>query len=384
MNKRLLVWCIVLVLMAALVGLIAANQRRIRLSRELVHAANRHDAPGVEALLAQGADPNTRDWNTHNGYKPFVPPWYEKPLALLMRQKPRTADPYVGPTVLMIAAHNGDDAVVMRLLRHGANVAMQGTSIFYNGNITPTPALMEAMEARHFSTACLLLNHGAPVNVRYKGQTPLMCVDQIDIAAALIAHGADVNVMSDSHETPLIYAIEVCHFPVSQFLVAKGADVNARTWDHKTPLMLAIASSDTASVNLLLDHGANLNDQDFRGATSLMQACVMQHRTPMIALLLRRGANINARDNNGRSALFLAAERKDVPLLRLLLANGADANTQDRAGRTALMVASSVQFWEKSGKWQARRAATISLLRRHGAQLADYKTTGSSGKGHSL
>lgn len=185
---------------------------------KLVEAASKRDAATMQALLAQGANPNARD---------------------------ETQNPANGPTALMVAAHHGDGAAVNALLAHGADVNATGLSIeaiANGGDDTPdsTP-LTEALGQGHVGIAESLLKHGASVNAPNSlGETPLMLsVSLGDVPAVklLLANGADVNAKADNGKTSLMLAAEGARVDIAQLLLAKGADVNAKDNDGATALI---------------------------------------------------------------------------------------------------------------------------------------------------
>lgn len=81
--------------LTCLVGALVSTSYHARLSAALIQAINQRDGRRAEHLLAQGADPNTRDWQTYfyQAGAPARPPWYEKYLARLTHRKPRPPTP---------------------------------------------------------------------------------------------------------------------------------------------------------------------------------------------------------------------------------------------------------------------------------------------------
>lgn len=88
--------------------------------------------------------------------------------------------------------------------------------------------------------ALLLLDAGASVADRDKGGcTPLHLAEEVDLAEALIAHGADVNARTRNGFTPLLMVASLSfmneeRLPVLDVLLRHGADPNAKTSDGKT------------------------------------------------------------------------------------------------------------------------------------------------------
>jgi len=345
-------------LLALLTGLTLFAFQHAWADRQLLAAVNSRDAPSVETLLRQGADPNTRDWQTYfyQAGSPFRPPWYEKYLARLTHRKPRPADPYVGPTVLMIAADHGDVAVAQSLLRHGADVTRAGTEIEYDNSIPVPPVvgvLWEAVKEDKAPMVKLLLQHGAPVNALGRGLTPLLLTEEPEIATALLDGGADVNATTDAStegdegKTPLILAI--------------GAWYPLHGYSDQDAVVQKLAM-----IRLLLSRGANINATAKYGATALSEAEAHQMHD-YVQLLLAHGADSNVRDLEGDTPLTAAANEGDLIYMRLLLSHGADVNAQNNRGQTALMLASHLAYSGYGAHWQQDRRAKIRLLRQFGA-----------------
>jgi hypothetical protein len=145
----------------------------------LVAAVKKRDAIQVKSLLARGASPNARDNSA-------LQEWQKEMAKLVTEQDPASgnlrthklgegARPFLGPTVLMIAAYENDDAMMRILARAGADVNATGVSygatraaatdftVDLENRVT---LLMEAMMGGKESSMRLLLKSGAKVNAR--------------------------------------------------------------------------------------------------------------------------------------------------------------------------------------------------------------------------
>jgi Ankyrin repeats (3 copies) len=94
---------------------------------------------------------------------------------------------------------------------------------------------------RDFAVIKFLVKHGANINVQgYKKHTPLGWISARnfpDIVAFLLKAGADVNQRGNNNMTPLMIALNRNRFTNVKLLVEAGADVNAkigryRVWDY--------------------------------------------------------------------------------------------------------------------------------------------------------
>ena len=167
--KRASLLLLPVLLLTGLIGSILTHQRHAGFNAALIRAVNRHDAPSVDSLLAQGADPNTRDWKTYyaDSGMSLPPPWYQQ-LYDQVRREHSQQDYYVGPTMLMIATFHGDTRIVLSLLKHGAAITASGTCLNPLGlsSITPVPPLYVAIDNNEAEMALLLIKQGAPVNAQ--------------------------------------------------------------------------------------------------------------------------------------------------------------------------------------------------------------------------
>ncbi|HEX6133787.1 MAG TPA: ankyrin repeat domain-containing protein [Longimicrobiales bacterium] len=167
--------------------------------------------------------------------------------------------------------------------------------------------------------------------------------DRIDIARALVGHGADVNAQSTPDGlAPLHYAAERGYHGIVQVLLDAGADADLRTSAGRTPLAhaaLEFASGDADIARMLVDAGANPDVADAAGRTPVHHAAAAGH-----AALLRRiagRADADAPDTLGLRPLHLALMAGHREALEALLDAGADPNATGRDGRNALAYAAT-------------------------------------------
>lgn len=92
-----------------------------------------------------------------------------------------------------------------------------------------------------------------------------------EVAAELLARGADVNAVSQNNMrvAPLHSAVAGHHARLAEALVKAGAEVNAAQQDGFTPLMGAAQNGNLALVEFLLEHGANVSAVTADGRTAL-------------------------------------------------------------------------------------------------------------------
>jgi ankyrin repeat protein len=216
------------------------------------------DMPRIEFLVGKGADVNKRNDQ--------------------------------GDTPLDIAALQRNPDLVKFLLDHHADVNARG-----NNGMTP---LIEAVMQDDTGTLKVLATHGADLESRTsEGATPLALAiseDNMKAALALIDVGAPLNTKSTKLGLTALmvaagrepYEVSISgqrhelenatldpHYPdalqVARALIAHGADVNAVSTSGVTALMLAAAHDSTPVVGLLLQSGADPAKRSPDGKTAL-------------------------------------------------------------------------------------------------------------------
>jgi ankyrin repeat protein len=265
-----------------------------------------------------------------------------------------------GSTPLLVAATNGDPALVNRLLKAGADPNVK--------NALNTTPLLEAAFHSNTEIIKLLLEAGADPNTAgADGQTPLMLIargDNVTVAKMLLDKGANGKAReSQRQQTALMWAASNNQGPMTRLLLERGVDLDAKTaTDLMTPLVsaepralprspggmtaLMFASREGCldCVKAMIEKGATVNLPDPEGVTPLLWA-IWNTRFDVAKYLIEHGADVNRWDWWGRTPLYLAVDyvtlphggRPDQPsldetlpidIVRLLLDKGADPNPQ--------------------------------------------------------
>lgn len=179
-----------------------------------------------------------------------------------------------GYTLLTVASSKGLDEMVDLLASKGADINAKGTN---------PRGYAPLHRVRNKRTAEILLSYGANVNLQTTNdaQTPLSLVssgmlfgfwskdekDMMEIAEALISHGADINLGA-----PLSNAVFANNATMVNFLIAHGADING-VGKYASPLSSAGANSDNLEMaKFLVEKGADINRQDGNGNSPLQVA----------------------------------------------------------------------------------------------------------------
>lgn len=170
------------------------------------------------------------------------------PMALLGLDAPN------GKSALMVAAKQGDLALVQRMAKLGADI----NELTKTGG---TP-FMFAVLGDHIDVASWLHSKGADLNAKgsngWSAATIAGAKGQADMLRWLIDAGADINAPDVYRFTPLMRAVDNQHLESAQVLLNIGnASVDFKDESDNTALHFAVANKQQALVELLLDHGAN-------------------------------------------------------------------------------------------------------------------------------
>jgi uncharacterized protein len=298
-------------------------------SAALIWAASRNDVAMVDLLLGAGADPKAA--NEYGATALYAAADNADP-TLTKKLLAAGADPKAalnsGETPLMLAAREGQIATVHALLEGGADPNAKEK----NGLQT---ALMWAIAGGHSDVTKELVQYKADVNaVSKSGSTALMFAARGDLESArtLLNAGADPNLqIPDWGGTALIIASTMGQADIVEALLNKGADASYRDKNSFTALHAAVRDSDygeepgqraraVATVKVLLAHHADPNAR-------------LHQEKPTV-----RG--LDELQFEGGTPIALAAEVNNLEAIKLLVNAGGDPNIPTAFGTTPLMLAS--------------------------------------------
>ena len=155
-----------------------------------------------------------------------------------------------------------------------------------------------------------------------------------DIAALLVAHGADCRAKNRRGAQPLHYAADANRWdPMAQgdtieYLISVGADPNALDRSGVSPLHGAVRTRSLAAVRALMDGGADPRRPNRSGSTPLHLAVqttgrggsgsqqAREQQAAIVSLLLERGANVSDQDRHGKDVRQAATSEWARALLR--------------------------------------------------------------------
>ena len=253
-----------------------------------------------------------------------------------------------GAPGIWLASRYGHFSVVELLLEKGAEVDIRHN----HSGFTP---LYEAGIGGHASIVALLLSHGADASARFKGyyhrrsalkgfKRSVDADDRIAKADETLLHaivrGRGEGAMLESEMSSTV-----------SLLLEHGASIEAINPSFETPLHIACGGGDSFWVSVLLHHGASPGAQNVNGRTPLMYTVFYDSPHAVIfELLLKKAtiADIVHRDKGDCSILSLSIgllgetnESEDVTMLLL--------NTVNFRAAQELGTPESDEFVELSG-----------------------------------
>ncbi|MDP4224008.1 MAG: ankyrin repeat domain-containing protein [Bacteroidota bacterium] len=226
---------------------------------------------------------------------------------------------------LMIAASNGYDSEIERLVSKGADINAASEE-----GATP---LVYAVANKHLSTVKKILGHNPDIDrLTGAGDSPLHIAvknQDLEIAEVLIRAGANTRITDRNGATPLHFAALYGSFYMADLLLYYDADPNIKANDGTTPLMAAIWWGYADIADLLMQNGSNIEARDKDGFTPFLIAA-QNGDTLMMNLLLKEGVDIYEKNDFNYNALDLTIEANQKPAFELLLKKGDKWSSFDR------------------------------------------------------
>ena len=369
----------------------------------LALAAARGHAPVVDVLLRAGADPNRASPHGETPLMAAARTGVVGSVAALLKHGAAAGvdarEGWRGQTALMWAAAEGHAAVVAPLAAAGADVDARS-----DGGFTP---LAFAVRAGHADAVEALLRAGTDVNLALPGGAGPLHLAVVnahyDVAVQLLRRGADPTAAGPGW-TPLHQLVwtrrpnrhynnpaafptgTVTDLELARALVAHGADVDARQTAEPrdgyrnqldrigaTPFLLAAKAVDLDLMRLLLDLGADPRLTNRDGATALLVAAGVgiwsssespgsaEESLEAVKLMLALSQSAAAVDANGDAALHGAVMRGSKELVVLLLEHGAALNPVNERGWTPLTIAQGVFYANLGRRWPDMEALLLGL-----------------------
>ncbi len=369
----------------------------------LALASARGHVSAVETLLNAGADPNRASPHGETLLMVAARTGVVDSVTALLRHG---ADGVVdaregwrGQTALMWAAAEGHATVVAPLASAGADVDARSDAGF-------TP-LAFAVRAGHGDTVAALVEAGADVDLPLPdGTSPLHLAvinAHYDVALQLLEHGAD-PAAAEPGWTPLHQLVwtrrpnrhynnpaafptgTVTDLELARALVAHGADVDARQTAEPgdgyrnmlnrsgaTPFLLAAKAVDLEMMRLLLELDADplLANED--GTTALLVAAGVgiwsssespgsaEEALEAVKLMVELGDSVTTVDDNGDAALHGAVMRGSPELVLYLLEHGAALDPVNQRGWTPLTIAQGIFYANLGRRWPDMEALLLGL-----------------------
>lgn len=316
------------------------RHERTRAQTALMWAVARQHADVVQTLVARGADVHAR---TRTRQLTVMLDQGPRRTVKTSRQDARQIDAG-GTTALLFAAQVGDLASARHLLAAGARV----DDAAGDGN---TPLVSAAFAGRP-EVAAALIAAGADVNAAGVGYTALHAAalrGDLRTVSALIASGADVHATISKGSpvrrfgsqwalptpltgaTPLFVAAAYLEIPVMQALVAAGARPTAGLPNGTTALL--------AAAGVAVEKEARPSDLERWNLVDSDSPVVPRAEDDVLAavvLLLDAGAHPDEANDAGDTALHAAAGAGMTRVIQQLADRGATLDVKNKNGQTPL------------------------------------------------
>ncbi|CAI4230507.1 unnamed protein product [Auanema sp. JU1783] len=226
--------------------------------------------------------------------------------------------PDMGPSLLTIAAKNGNFEIVRQLRTMDDDIS---------------EAVREAAANNHLQILIFLLSTHWPSE-----NSKLEAIEEAVYAAAAQGHVSICQHLIDNHSQvdfsrPMRVACENGKAAVVQFFISRGATLSSLSWpSDKSTIHCAVESGSWDLVVAVLSlPQSNLEVTDAEGRTPLICAARCGH-VGLIDMLINKGANVNHRDISGWTAIMHAIRNAHLASVQLLLDKEVDIHGIDVNG----------------------------------------------------
>ena len=243
------------------------------------------NAEAALLLLEHGADVHALD-NNHSTPLHFISQFGGAGAARVLLEHGAVVDARDNKdsTPLHVASQCSNAEVARILLEHGANINARNKE-----DQTPQPLLLAMWIRRRLDidTIRFFIERGADVDAIDKNHSTLLhrasYNGNVKVVQLLLEHGANINMRNEGH-TPLHRVLagldDDCgdyFFDTIQLLLEHGADVDALGDAQSTPLHVASKYGSAKATWLLLEHGANIHLKNNEGYTPSQVASTNGH-----------------------------------------------------------------------------------------------------------
>ena len=154
----------------------------------------------------------------------------------------------------------------------------------------------------------------------------------LDISTLLVDHGADINILSKSGQSPLTIAAHYRHYEVCKYLMLQAPNVDYSKVGKFYGDLLCLLShhGDMVLIQKLVQNlpQADINMKNHDGKTAINEAAE-QEQYGVWNYLLQQGANINAPNGDGLTSLYFVSKNGRFNLIKKLVEEyGADVQAK--------------------------------------------------------
>ena len=194
--------------------------------------------------------------------------------------------------------------------------------------------LYDALVGREQDRAIELILKGADVNYREpKKGTPVIeaaVIGNLEILKMLVERGGNVNARYGGigGSSVLIYAVgDGQNLEMVEYLISKGADVNYVSKTQKSALLWACDIGSFELAKCLIDNGADVCQHDEDRESCLMYAA-KRGNFQLVQMLVQKGANVMEKSNFGRTVLHYANEGRNKEVIEFISNKIKEANKE--------------------------------------------------------
>lgn len=256
------------------------------------------------------------------------PPNFEAVLGAITRGNyPPDYETTEGVTPLIRAAVAGDAAVILELVRLGADPNLPSRT-------TMLLPLQAAVMNNNVDAVTALCRAGAWVDMPLSSRGAA--------GKPVVVFACQPPELGEGATAALVQSAKDARAAALAVLLAHGADANYKNSTGESLLQLAAFAGQVEVVRVLLSEHADVFGEDNEGVFTLLRAAYGPKETvvEIMTMLLDAGADVNQLSStDAASVVMAAAERGPPDLMQLLIERGADLLWERDDGETARQIA---------------------------------------------
>lgn len=250
-----------------------------------------------------------------------------------------------GVTALMIAAENGNVAIIKELIAAKADINAVDNFGKKTIDYSKTPEIREFFSPSNSKNTIIAIMAIVIIMViiigifNFKKRKlkifQLLKEKNYEKVKEQINKGIDLSIKDSKGKALAFYIIDSNQLDLLDLVIKKGINLNIVDEKGESLLNYAIITDKDLMAKELINAGSNLKYKNIKEYDALAMA-ILQENTSLADEIIKSGSNLYERYGNGKTLLHIACENNKILSVKYLIEKEFDLNVNDHSGKTAL------------------------------------------------